>query len=250
LFYQERFELNIKIGGVPRVVQSARMANWGTMIGSNGQNPGNPGRAAALAAAVAFAAAAGGCGMSQITSTLGSGVLGGQKKEETAWTPIVTEESMLAAARTQSAAPIDMAIANGCPSFQVQTGDRYVTYYEGGRIGDGLAVTHRGEITRTARECQIAGTEVMVKYGFAGRVLLGPKGKPGTITLPSTIEVIDNAGNKLRTEKVSVVVAISRENPLSYFSVVRDISVPVRPGTQPQDYRVVVAFDRTAPGAS
>ena len=210
-----------------------------------------PGRRfAATAVAVTAAAVLAGCGMSQITSSLGSGVLGGKKAESTTWTPIVTEESMLTAARTNSAGPVEMAGADGCPAFQVQTGDRYVTYYEGGRIGDGLSVTHRGEITKTARECQGAGGEVIVKYGFAGRVLLGPKGKAGTITLPATIEVTDNARNRIRSEKVSVVVSISKENPLSYFSLVRDISVPIKPGTQPQDYRVTVAFDRTVPGAS
>jgi len=187
--------------------------------------------------------------MSQITSSLGSGVFS-SKKPDSGWTPIVTEESMLAAARTNSPGPVDLAVANGCPAFEVQTGDRYVTYYDEGRIGDSLAVTHRGEITKTARECQAYGSEIIVKYGFAGRVLLGPKGKPGTLSLPATIEVTDRARNKLRTEKVSVVVSISKEHPLSYFSFVRDIAVPIRPGTQPQDYTVTVAFDRTAPGAS
>ena len=30
-----------------------------------------------------------------------------------------------------------------------------------------------------ARECQLYPDRVVVKYGFAGRVLLGPKGHPG-----------------------------------------------------------------------
>lgn len=209
-----------------------------------------PGRKAVASIAVLMVAGmAGGCGMSQITSSLGGGVFSSKKPEST-WTPIVTEESMLAAARTNSPGPVDLAVANGCPAFQVQTGDRYVTYYEDGRIGDSLSVTHRGEITKTARECQALGAEIIVKYGFAGRVLLGPKGKAGTLTLPATVEVTDRSRNKLRAEKVSVVVSISKENPLSYFSLVRDISVPIKPGTQPQDYTISVAFDRNAPGAS
>jgi hypothetical protein len=188
--------------------------------------------------------------MSQITSSLGGGVFGAKKQDAT-WTPIVTEESMMAAARSHDGTgPIDMAVANGCPSFQVQSGDRYVTYYEGGRIGDQLSVSHRGEITKTARECQISGDAVVVKYGFAGRVLLGPKGKPGTLSLPATVEVTDKGHNKIRSEKVAVVVSISQQNPLTYFSVVKDIQVPIKPGTQPQDYHVVIAFDRHAPGAS
>ena len=48
---------------------------------------------------------------------------------------------------------------------------------------------HRGEITKMARECQLYSDRVVVKYGFAGRVLLGPKGAPGTVTLAVTIRV-------------------------------------------------------------
>ena len=58
-----------------------------------------------------------------------------------------------------------------------------MTIYEPGRVGDGLAVMHRGEISKTARECQIEPGRITVKYGFSGRVLLGPKGKSGRVTL-------------------------------------------------------------------
>src|SRR5579883_2712031 len=127
-----------------------------------------------------------GCGVSQLTSSVGEGGLfsSNQKPENASWTPIITEESMLTAARTNSDGPVDMAAANGCPVMQVEGGQRYVTYYENNRVGDGNAVLHRGEITKTARECQGSEGQMVVKYGVAGRVLLGPKGKPGTITLP------------------------------------------------------------------
>lgn len=219
------------------------------MIGRMGDGVRPERKAVALLAVSLLAGMAGGCGMSQITSSLGGGVLS-SKKQETAWTPIVTEESMLAAARTNSDGPMDTASANGCPSFQVQTGDRYVTYYDAGRIGDGLSVTYRGEITKTARECQSTGSEIIVKYGVAGRALLGPKGKAGTLNLPALIEIRDRAGNKLRAEKISIVVSIAKDKPLAYFSLVRDISVPVKPGMQPKDYNIFVGFDRTATGAS
>jgi hypothetical protein len=190
-----------------------------------------------------------GCGMSQMTSSLGGGIFSSSKKQDSSWTPIVTEESMLAAARTNTSGPVDMAAVNGCPTFQVQSGERYVTYYEAGRVGDTLSVTHRGEITKTARECQVVEGQVVVKYGFAGRVLLGPKGKAGTLALPATIQVTDRAKNKLRSEPIKVVVSISKENPLSYFSLVRDVAIPIKPGTTPQDYVVVVSFDQTGAGA-
>ncbi len=91
---------------------------------------------------------------------------------------------------------------------------------------------------------------VQVKYGVAGRVLLGPKGKPGTITLPVTMQIYDKARNKLTTEPFTVNVTITRENPISYFALVRDVTIPIKEGTVPQDYSISIALDKKLPGAA
>jgi hypothetical protein len=116
-------------------------------------------------------------------------------------------------------------------------------------VGDGLAVMHRGEITKTARECQIEPGRITVKYGFSGRVLLGPKGKSGSVTLPLNVFVTDAKRDKLVTEKVKVDVSIDLEKPIGYFSLVRTVSFPMPEGSRPVEYDVYVGFDRAAPGA-
>jgi hypothetical protein len=193
----------------------------------------------------------GGCGISQMPSIGDGGIFSSSKKpENVTWTPIITEDSMLAAARTNSDGPIEMAAANGCPPLQVEGGQRYTTIYEGNRVGAGASVIHRGEITKTARECQLSGGVVQVKYGIAGRVLLGPKGKPGTIILPVTMQILDKAKNKVKSEPFTVSVTISKENPISFFSLVRDVTIPVKEGTVPQDYSISIAFEKVKPGAA
>jgi hypothetical protein len=192
-----------------------------------------------------------GCGLSSMPSIGDGGIFSSSKKPENAsWTPIITEDSMMAAARTNSDGPIEMAAANGCPPLQVEGGQRDLTSYEGNRVGAAAAVIHRAEITKTARECQLAGGMVQVKYGVAGRVLLGPKGKPGTITLPVTMQIFDKVKGKLRSEPFTVSVTITKENPISYFSVVREATIPVKEGTVPQDYSISIAFEKTKPGAA
>jgi hypothetical protein len=69
--------------------------------------------------------------------------------------------------------------------------DRLLTIYQGGRIGDAQSIVHRGEITKLVRECQLYADRVTVKYGIAGRVLLGPKGAPGPVTMSIGIKVAD-----------------------------------------------------------
>jgi len=157
---------------------------------------------------------------------------------------------MLTAARANSDAPIEAAAANGCPSVQVEGGQRTVTIYERNRVGDAQSVIHKAEITKTARECQPTMGLVQVKYGIAGRVLLGPKGKPGTVTLPATMQVLDKTGAKVKSDPVAVTVTISKENPLSYFSIVRDVNIPVKEGAAPQDYTISLAFEKKAGGGA
>ena len=96
---------------------------------------------------------------------------------------------MLSAAKTNEqagASPIVGEIAHGCPRLSVSPHGGHLTIYEDGRAGDGLAIMHRGEITKTARECQIEPGRVTVRYGFSGRVLLGPRGHAGNVTYLST----------------------------------------------------------------
>jgi hypothetical protein len=183
--------------------------------------------------------------MSQLTSPFGS-----SKKKPAGWEASVSEERLLEAAKTDTSGQIAMSSAAvHCPRFTAQPSDRLLTIYEIGRVGDGLAIQHRGEITKTARECQIFPDRIDIKYGFAGRVLLGPRGHPGTFKLPVKIHMTDRSQNIVASQKAELTVTITPENPIGYFSTVRDISVPLPAGVPPSDYQLFVAFDRSAPGA-
>jgi hypothetical protein len=100
-----------------------------------------------------------------------------------------------------------------------------------------------------ARECQVYSDRVVVRYGFAGRVLLGPKGAPGVVTLPVSIRVAGVDHNTLASDKMTISATVPANDPAGYFSMVREIAFPIQVGTRPEDYKVFVAFDRTQPGA-
>lgn len=201
--------------------------------------------------ATSFAAAVlAGCGMSSLTSGLGGGVFGGSSGSGTQVTS-VSEEQLLSAAKsdygTTGTAVADAAY--GCPRFLVWPRDNHVTIYEQGRIGDGLAVMHRGEITKTARECQFDSGRVTVKYGFSGRVLLGPRGQAGKVTLPVNVFVTDPKREKVAQDAMKVDVALAVDQPIGYFSIVRTVSFQIPEGTRPAEYEVYVGFDRNLPNA-
>ncbi len=192
----------------------------------------------------------GACGMSSLTSGIGGGWFGSKKSTNTD-VGSVNQDELLTAAKTDSGslAGIGGGVAHGCPRFQVWSRDGYVTVYEAGHIGDALAVMHRGEITKTARECNIEPGRVTVKYGFSGRVLLGQKGKSGRVTLPATVFVADAKREKITSEKVRVDVDVALDNPIGYFSIVRSVSFPIPEGSRPGEFDVYVGFDRNIPGA-
>jgi hypothetical protein len=193
----------------------------------------------------------GGCGMSSLTSGIGSGWFGGSQNATKADVGSVSEDQLLQAAKSEtgSTSGVGGEVAYGCPRFQVWSRDGYLTIYEQGRVGDGLAVMHRGEITKTARECQIEQGRVTVKYGFSGRVLLGPKGRAGFIAMPLTVFVTDAKREKVATAQVKIDVDVSLDKPIGYFSVVRSVSFAVPEGARPGEFEVYVGFDRNVPGA-
>src|SRR5262245_11941731 len=188
--------------------------------------------------------------MSSLRSGIGGGLFGG-KKSTNSEVGSVSEDQLLAAAKTDTGnlASVSGEVAHGCPRVQVWGRDGYVTIYEQRRVGDALAVMHRGEITKTARECNIESGRVTVKYGFSGRVLLGQKGKSGRVSLPLTVFVSDAKREKIATDKVRVDVDVALDNPIGYFSIVRSVTFNVPEGSRPGEFEVYVGFDRNVPGA-
>ena len=188
-----------------------------------------------------------GCGMSTLTSGMG-GMFGGTGSTGSSGGRI-TEQSMLSSAKADGAGSSSGGVAHGCPRFQVAARDHHVTIYEPGRAGDSLGVMHRGEITRTARECSIEGDRVTVKYGFSGRILLGPRGRPGVVTLPVQVSVRDAKRAAIGADRTSIEASVTLDNPIGYFSQVRTVTFNVPEGARPGDIDVFVGFEQTAPGA-
>lgn len=162
--------------------------------------------------------------------------------------PAAPASSMLETAKVD-VANLPAGYSANCPQVVAWPRDRLLTVYQPDHVGDTNAVVHRGEITKMSRDCQLLPDRVVVRYGFAGRVLLGPKGGPGPVTLGVNVRVAGAQQNTLATDKMTVATTIPPGGPAGYFSMVREIAFPVVVGTRPQDYKIFVAFDRNVAGA-
>ena len=183
-----------------------------------------------------------GCAVSRLASPFGSG-------DEDASASAVTEDRLMETAKADTATELPPGFSAHCPQVVAWPRDRLLTVYQPGHVGEATAVIHRGEITKMARECQLYSDRVIVKYGFAGRVLLGPKGGPGTVTFAVNIRVAGTGQNTLATDKMNITATIPAGDPAGNFSMVREIAFPIVVGTRPEDYKVFVVFDRNVPGA-
>jgi hypothetical protein len=183
-----------------------------------------------------------GCAVSKFSNPFGAG------SPDTS-ASAVTEDRLMQTAKADSGEDLPGGMSAHCPQVVAWPRDRLLTIYQPGHVGDNLAVVHRGEITKMARECQLYSDRVVVKYGFAGRVLLGPKGTPGTISMPVSVRVAGAEQKTLATDKMSIAATVPAGNPVGYFSMVREIAFPIVVGTRPEDYKVFVAFDRNVPNA-
>jgi hypothetical protein len=206
---------------------------------------------ARLAVMAAAGVAVAGCGMSMpsLTSGIGGGVFGSAPAKTDS--KRVNEDQLLVAAKAGdgSAPPTINADAGGCPRFLVAQRDATLTIYEQGRVGDGLAIQHRGEITKTARECLVEPGRVTIKYGFAGRVLLGPKGKTAVVRLPINVVVTDVKRERVAADKVTVDVEVAVDKPIGYFTGSRTVTIAIPEGSRPAEFEMQIGFDRNVPGA-
>lgn len=190
-----------------------------------------------------------GCSLGSVPSfgDLGGSVFGSseKKKEVTTSEKLLSEDRLLAEAKQEvTALSQDAKQASLCTKFRIWDAERFLTVYDVGRYGDGLAVRYRGELTKAARECVLQPGTAHVKVGFAGRVLLGPKGQAGQVNLPLHIYLTDKKGKILKNIKISVPVTIENGKPIGYFSMVKKIDIPLTEGRSGKDFRLFVGFDK------
>ncbi len=196
-------------------------------------------RAVWLPALLVLPLLVGGCGTSSTPRLYGAGAENPDKLPDYAASDQLSQIT---------SAPTPVANQEGpgthCPQVVAWPRDRLVTVYQGGNTGDAKAVIHRGEITKLSRECQFYAGRVVVRYGVAGRVLLGPKGSPGRVSFPMNVRVAGADQRTLATDRMVVTATIPYDNPAGYFSMVREIAFPIMVGARPEDYKVFVAFDQ------
>lgn len=80
-----------------------------------------------------------------------------------------------------------------CPAIQLREGTAYFNTYERGADDDPTRVIYQASIDDVTRKCSNSGGMMNINVALAGRVVPGPKGRTGTITMPIRVVVVQGA---------------------------------------------------------
>jgi hypothetical protein len=132
-----------------------------------------------------------------------------------------------------------------CPPVIIRAGTEALSLYDKGHDGEPDFVRFIGSIGRTARECHQDGDMLSVKVGVSGRVVAGPKGSAGTVTLPLRIAVarqMSEGKAPLYSQLFKIPVAVAPPSLAADYSQVFD-QVRMKVGPDDHDLIVYVGFD-------
>lgn len=130
-----------------------------------------------------------------------------------------------------------------CPQVQLRDGTSfYNTYAKAGRddVGDDRSrIIYQASISDVTRSCRYQDGQLQMTVAVAGKVVSGPKGKPGTISMPIRIAVL--AGDQVvysQLHKHGVDVAAMGASQY----VLSDPAISI-PAPTARNIRVMAGFD-------
>jgi hypothetical protein len=130
-----------------------------------------------------------------------------------------------------------------CPRIEVRDGSNL--WRQGGEGPTELR--YQATVTDLARECRIDGSTMTIRVGIEGRVLVGPKGDAGRVTLPIRIAVTRGLSQPVWTRLYQVPIEIPAGSPNVTFTQVEDaVQFPLPEPAELATYIVFVGFDTLA----
>jgi hypothetical protein len=109
-----------------------------------------------------------------------------------------------------------------------------------------LNVKYLASFMKTARECDVHGDNVTIKVGVQGRVVVGPAGSPGTVTIPLRYALVKEGIEPmvLWTKFFSFNVSIPSTNlNVPFTHIEEEMTVPIPPTDELAAYVIYIGFD-------
>jgi hypothetical protein len=135
------------------------------------------------------------------------------------------------------------AVAVRCPYVDVREGTETLRTFDAGATGDEQRLRWQATISETARECRSFTNEVNYVVGASGRVVSGPAGAAGNLTLPVRIVVLRGNEEVLFSRVQPVQVTLPAGGSAPFSIVVDDIRVRREASDPLANVQIYVGFD-------
>lgn len=194
-----------------------------------------------LAAVPLLVVLAGGCSVGGIAARSASG------SDESSSTAL----GFSAESSPKSTQPVIRAQADiSCPPVEIREGASTLAIGPQGE-NTTMSLKYQGTFVRAARDCSVVGSDMVIKVGVQGRIVVGPAGGPGEVQVPVRIAVVEEAPGGFKPIvtkliRIPVTVAPGQGNVL-FSHIEQGVTFPLpTPSSVLDDYIVYVGFDPLA----
>lgn len=133
-----------------------------------------------------------------------------------------------------------------CPPVAIRQGTSTLSVVDPKAESPALGLRYQGTIVRTARECTVHDKMVTIRVGVQGRIIVGPAGGAGSLTVPLRYalvkEGIDPKPLYTRLYTIPVTVQAGETNTL-YTHVEESMTVPMPSLAEFDSYVIYVGYD-------
>lgn len=202
-------------------------------------------RARALAVAVATVLLAAGCTTGSLFSSKSEGTTSSGSVPFGSQISALFGGSSSTPASATSATPTTEEF--DCPRIDIRQGASTLLVNANANEPNALGLRYQGTFVRAARECRVQGTNVNIKIGVQGRVILGPAGGPGNVNVPLRFALVNETMSETRPiwSKLHVLpLEVPPQSPnVNFTYIVEDLTVPIPPPAQLENWVIYIGFD-------
>jgi hypothetical protein len=133
-----------------------------------------------------------------------------------------------------------------CPSVDYRQGAATMAVNGAGSENTALNLRYQASFTQTARECILRGNNLTIKVGVQGRIVVGPAGGPGPISIPLRYALVrEGTEPKTLWTKLFMVPVTIPENQLNlpWLHIEEEMTVPNPSGDEIDAHVIYIGFD-------
>jgi hypothetical protein len=144
---------------------------------------------------------------------------------------------------TRFAQPEELEV-DTCPQVEVRQEAEHYSMYAPRQPLDAKNLRYEAVFSKTARQCDLRPDYVAIRYGFAGRLIVGPAGEPADVTLPVRVVFAGKNDRVVWSKRFKITVTIPPDAGSQFFTHVDDDLVyQLRIGEKLDDFRIYMGFD-------